>query len=956
MEGPAWMKAPAQLSTFSLPPKPLETSSQEARPSHAIMHLRTTSAEPIGTLKASVRSRGWQSVDIKGAVHENVAQAIDELDIWTAARTALSVKKRKEIKDRSNSSIHSVSALRHLCSKCQVFPLETCLTAPEPGRVWTSPLKRLIWHKNDCPFCSLLIRSLCEPENDPLRRPDVNHYLPSKIRTQSMDTWLSEASVEDAWMNTYVSRGQLEDWPFGLRTIESSSPNSDVAIAEAAGQGFVAVEPLPKGDYSPTQKSERSEVSVTLPCYITISNNPLTAGLLNVQLWGYGRGSKATIVPLSSFRLRIESDEVLNTSVTRSSLLTYGRILDPGQIDLSIGRIWLDHCEQNHGCSCSKQGWPFRLGKPDFFRLVDVEDLSIIEVTNSTIWSYRYLTLSYVKGNVQIFELLQSNKHKLMRSHGLLKFFRRDLPKTLRDAINVTRGLEERYLWIDSLCIEQDNDLDKRKHIDMMDRIFGNSVLTIVAADAENANVGLGGIERGSRHIRQISEEIQPDIRVMLPLPPPLNLDSSICAHRAWTFQERLFSRRIVCFSGDQIYWWCHKCSASEDMTAAEAGHKSTMSSRLTIKPQQLGVKLPKDGYADCSLRKLHDGSTHLFRSGTFKEYAQLAQQYSRRQVTWDSEVLDAISGLCHVFEICFKGPVRQGLPQVLLDAAFLWRPAERLERRNCANIPSWSWAAWQGEIKYASAFRIEASEDWSLHRVASGTGQEWFRPLLRWYIWQDHELKLLNGNGFGVPIEATTRHLPEEWEKYPPMMSNSSESQNYNLKQWDNIMEDIETLVLDSRTLAEKKLQIHVSDLPQYSLRLLGPQHLIFRTSCSKALRFGRISRSAVLDPNVPLKYPLLLMDSEEEIGSIRLDGTGPREFDPSTHEFIVISEALYLDVEEAMPQVDKATTFPLYNVMLIEWRTGGLFASRLGLGRVYKEAWKSLEPLPLARTVILE
>ena len=919
------------------------------------MHLRTTSAEPIGTPKALVRSRGWRSVDIKGAVHENVAQSIDDLDIWTAARAALSAKKRKEAKDRSNSSIHSVSALRHLCSKCQVFPLKTCLTAPEPGRVWTSPLKRLIWHKNDCPFCSLLIRSLCEPENDPLKHPDVNQYLPSKFRALSIDSWLSESSMEDAWANTSVSGDQLENWPFGLQTIESSSPTSDTAISKAAAQGFVAVEPLPNSDYSPTQKSARPEILATLPCYVTISNNPLTAGLLNVQLWGYGRGPKAPIVALSSFRLRIESDDVLDTSVPKSSLLTYGRILDPSQIDLSIGRIWLDHCEQNHGFSCSKQGWPFRLGKPDFFRLIDVEDLSIIEVTNSTVWSYRYLTLSYVKGNAQMFELLQSNKHKLMRSHGLLKFFRHDLPKTLRDAINVTRGLEERYLWIDSLCIEQDNELDKRKQIDMMDRIFGNSVLTIVAADAENANVGLGGVERGSRHIRQISEEVQPDIRVMLPLSPPLHLYTSTWAHRAWTFQERLFSRRIVYFSGDQIYWWCHKCVASEDMTAAEAGHKSEMSSRLNIKPQQLGVKLPKDGYADCSLRKLHDGSTHVFRSGTFKEYAQLAQQYSRRQVTRDAEILDAISGLCHVFEICFKGPLRQALPQVLLDAAILWRPAERLEPRDCTTLPSWSWAAWKGEIKYASAFRIEARDDWSLQRVASGTGQEWFRPLLRWYIWQDYELKLLNGNGFGVPFEASTRHLPEEWEKYPPMMSNNSDSRHYDLEQWDNIMEDIETLVLDSTTLAEKKLQMHVSDLPQSTLRLLGPQHLIFRTSCSKALRFGRVSRSAVLDPKIPLKYPLLLNNSEEEIGSVRLDGTGPREFDPNTHEFVVISEALYLDVEQAMPQDEKTAIFPLYNVMLVEWRNGGQFARRLGLGRVYKEAWKSLEPLPVARTVIL-
>ena len=546
-----------------------------------------------------------------------------------------------------------------------------------------------------------------------------------------------------------------------------------------------------------------------------------------------------------------------------------------------------------------------------------------------------------------------------MRPHGLLKYFRNNLSKTLRDAINVTRGFEERYLWIDSLCIEQDNELDKRNQTGMMDRIFGNALLTIVAADAENADVGLGGVERGSRHIHQISEEIQPDVRIMLPLPPLKDLDLSPWAQRAWTFQERLFSRRLVFFAEDQIYWRCHKCAASEDMTAAEASPILTSYPWLNIKPQQLGVKTPKDGYADSSLHMLHDGTTHVMRSGAFKEYAQLVQQYSRRQLSHDAEILDAIAGLLHVFELCFKGPLRQGLPQVLLDAAILWRPAERLTRRGYATIPSWSWAGWKGEVKYANAFQVQAKEDWSLQRVASSTGQECFRPLLRWYVWRDYKLQPLNGNGFGIPVEATTRHLPGEWDRYPPLISSGNYSNSNEpdpLGHWDDIMEDIECLVLDPATFAENKLQIHATDLLPAALPLLGPQHLIFRTSCSAALRFGRIARSAVIDPNIPLKYPLLSDTSGREIGSVRLDGSGPREFDSASHGFVVISEALYLEIGQDMPKDEKSNKYPLYNVMLVEWTKEGMFAVRLGLGRVYKEDWKALEPAPEPRTVILE
>lgn len=932
-------------------------SPQDSHSTLDTKHLRRVSAEPISTAKTAVNPRGSQSVEIKGAARNEVTYTIDNYETWTAARAALSAKKRKEQKHQSNGSTNSVSALRHLCSNCQVFPLEACIKAPEPGCIWTSPLKRLIWHKNDCPLCSLLIRSLCEPENDPFKHPKVFLHLPAKLRAQSLSDWLTETLAEDAWVDTTTSWDQLINWPFGLQTVEARSATGDIAVQEAAAQGFNAIESLYDGQASPAGTSRRPVVLVTLPCYVTITNNPLTAGLLDIQFWGYGRTQKAPITALSSFRLRIESDDLLTAPAHIASGLTYGRIVDPSQIDLSMGRLWLDHCEQNHGACCSKQGWPFRLGRPDFFRLIDVEDLSIMEVSSPTAWSYRYLMLSYVRGGSQTFKLLQNNKQKLMRPHGLLRFFRHGLSKTLRDAINVTRGFEERYIWIDSLCIEQDNEQDRQKQIDMMDRIVGNAVLTIVAADAENADAGLRGVERGSRHVRQVSEKIQPNVRLMLPLAPPRDLNVSPWAQRAWTFQERLFSRRIVYFSGDQIYWRCHKCSASEDLTTAEAGHKSEVHSWLTVKPQQLGIKSPTDGYATCSLWKLHDGTTHVMRSATFREYAQLIRQYTKRQQSHNADTLNAIAGLLHVFETCFKGPMRQGLPQVLLDAAVLWRPAERLERRDCTSISSWSWAGWKGEIKYTSAFRVEAKKDWTLHRVASETGQEWFRPLLRWYIWQGHELKLLNGNGFGVPIEANIRHLPDEWDKYPPMMSSSNSIDKHDeLGQWDNIMEDIETLVLDPVILAEKKLQIHMTDLPQPILRLLGPQHLIFRTSCSRSLRFGKVSRFAVLDPTIPLKYPLRPTTSDKEAGSVRLDGTGPREFDPERHEFVILSEALYLAIGQAMSQNEKDTNFPLYNVMLIEWKAGGHFASRLGLGRIYKETWKSLDPPPIARTVILD
>ena len=774
-------------------------------------HSHTVSAEPNAASKISFHHHGSQSLDLAKVER---TETVDEYQAFTTARAALSAKKRKESKRLTGQSIESVSALRHLCSKCQIFPLESCITAPKAGRIWTSSLKRLIWHKADCPLCSLLIRSLCQPGNDPLKHPVVFANLPEELRKESMATWLTSTSVEDAWLNTNISWADLQKWPFGVEVIEAEKELADMkdmgelpdVAANGYAQGFVASAADESGSNS-TQKS--LIIQATSPCYIAISKNPTAPGLLDVALWGYPRGPKAQLATLSSFRLRIESDWPPSGFRERDSSFSYGHILDSDQIDLSLGRMWLDNCEQTHGMSCSKQAWPFELGRPKFFRLVDVDDLSVIEVTGSQVWSYRYLALSYVRGGAQTFQLLQSNKKKILRTHGLLKIFRHSLPKTMHDAILATRGFGERYLWVDSLCVVHDDEVDKRHQLEIMDRIYGNALLTIVAADAEHANMGLDGVEKGSRELHQVFEEIKPGIRMMLPLPEPKGLATSPWNSRAWTFQERLLSRRLAIFIGGRLVWRCHKAVAFEDMTAAESGEELERYPWLSIKPQQLGFKKPTESHLSCSVEKLRDGKIQIVRSTTFKEYTKMVTQYSQRQLQHTSDALSAFAGLSHVLELCFRGPMRQGLPEILLDAALLWRPAERLHRRMDLRIPSWSWAGWEGPVKYEDAFRINL-DDWPLKRVASDSGTEAFRPLLRFFGWRNNEPEMLNANGLGVPLQSTTEELPEEWDKYPPMLSPRDEDDD--LGYWDCIIDDIENLLLDSQRLRKIALESNLS------------------------------------------------------------------------------------------------------------------------------------------------
>lgn len=64
------------------------------------------------------------------------------------------------------------------------------------------------------------------------------------------------------------------------------------------------------------------------------------------------------------------------------------------------------------------------------------------------------------------------------------------LPKTFRDAILITRELQIRYLWIDSLCIIQDSPSDWTKHVSEMAHIYHNGVLTLAAGASSDDDGG----------------------------------------------------------------------------------------------------------------------------------------------------------------------------------------------------------------------------------------------------------------------------------------------------------------------------------------------------------------------------------------------------------------------------------------------------------------------------------
>lgn len=513
-----------------------------------------------------------------------------------------------------------------------------------------------------------------------------------------------------------------------------------------------------------------------LPVWIFITTYGIAhpeAGMLVVDVHGCGRKDKAPFTSLSSFHLRVASGYSVDKE---SDELRYGRILDKQRIDLSICRTWVEHCKGRQGLECSSPSWARHLKKPEFgeFRVVDVENEQIVGLGDFA--ECDYAALSYVWGGFETVKLVERNREELS-SRGRLNLAQAGLANTIRSAIEVTKELGFRYLWVDSLCIVQDSN-DKARQIDQMDRIYGNATVTIVVAHGANANAGIEGVSRNSkRQNEQLAAEVKPQINVLIPLThtPQLHPWDT----RAWTLQEKLLSKRLLIFSGGYVYFHCRRGVAHEDMTAKDAGSG----------PPQIGwLSLPEDEVtsATSTISKSPDGSSHILRSPVFEQYCSLIQQYTHRQMSFSNDALNAIGGLMKILERSrqsnplsnSRGSTLYGLPEEFLDLAILWKPSEgenvRLRRRMLNNrehvslddkdqLPSWSWAAWEalidakpqnqfqdhtafnaheekkiwsGGVRYEHPFRVITDHRGAYRKaiLMSDDAEERVKPLLRWY------------------------------------------------------------------------------------------------------------------------------------------------------------------------------------------------------------------------------
>jgi hypothetical protein len=191
----------------------------------------------------------------------------------------------------------------------------------------------------------------------------------------------------------------------------------------------------------------------------------------------------------------------------------FGCIVDREKVDISLLISWLRRCETWHADTCEEDGVAGRR-LPDNLRLIDVEKRRIVRAPDAKELSY--LTLSYVWGKERmeretgIAPAVTSRANLQTTEDGEeVTPLPQNLPKTIEDAILLTRSLGFQYLWVDALCIVQDDPIEVKKvHLERMDAVYNCSRLTIVAASGCHANCGLPGISVPRKNA-QYSERVK---------------------------------------------------------------------------------------------------------------------------------------------------------------------------------------------------------------------------------------------------------------------------------------------------------------------------------------------------------------------------------------------------------------------------------------------------------------
>ncbi|KAI1124832.1 heterokaryon incompatibility protein-domain-containing protein, partial [Nemania abortiva] len=293
-----------------------------------------------------------------------------------------------------------------------------------------------------------------------------------------------------------------------------------------------------------------------------------------------------------------------------------------------------------------------------------------------------YAALSHRWGKTVPFQTRRSTL--LTRQSG---FSMDELPQSFQDAVVITHALGIRYLWIDCLCIIQDDQEDWLQQSGLMGHIFSNSTVTIAGHVAEDSTQGLLKSFTVPETLRiDLRDKSAKQFEILIPnLSPRLTFRDSFIVNRAWAFQELCLSARILHIGRDSMHWECtHERIYLDQQSDIIACDTPTLAQML----RDSRAKFPRT-------------PTVIYDS-----WLALIERYSKCRMTLSTDKLVAIAGLSatyeNLFPLSFSHGYHCGVYEADLERSLLWHAnLKGALLKYPSRAPSWSWASVDGSLSF---------------------------------------------------------------------------------------------------------------------------------------------------------------------------------------------------------------------------------------------------------------
>ncbi|KAM7198561.1 heterokaryon incompatibility protein 6, OR allele [Naviculisporaceae sp. PSN 640] len=427
-----------------------------------------------------------------------------------------------------------------------------------------------------------------------------------------------------------------------------------------------------------------------------------------------------------SFYSPTENPDRVITVVTH---ISHGDLhfVHPTQADHFRIKEWINTCDASHSSCTEHVRTPdtlFGHGKYAL-RLIDVELRMIVK----SLHPVRYLTLSYVWGASanRRFEMIPNPySHDDPRFPPGIEPVDRQIPemmygrlsRTFEDLICFARRLGERYIWVDAICIPQDEPDILVHQLALMDQVYFHGVCNIVSLTS-GVEDGLPGASAASpRNTRQLVEELPDGTRIATPLWELYPLIQYVpWVTRGWTLQEHLLAKRSIFFAHTEVIFVCKQMSAKESW---KYPRKAT-----DIEPNDKAER-----WYEYNLPLPSGKCRDLASPDLTSTLSTIVQMYTNRYLTYASDKHNAFKGLEARLAETYGVEFAHGHPfsKTHFPASLLWgrvdfrdenqqqQQQQQQSGQSKEDWPSWSWLGQPSAVAYKYWSPWSSTPDLLLH------------------------------------------------------------------------------------------------------------------------------------------------------------------------------------------------------------------------------------------------